>query len=521
MLTRHRVFPALCILGTGAILLLWTSLLRKSRLDASIPVASPPSNTKPSSSFPGYNGSSCPAQAPWLADLKVAFPVKYARRDIVVRSNPNVGRALVTRIDGPLLPDLQAVDAEGKGDFHLTGCLEPLYVDVPPWPTEYPDASHLLFGVSTSLERLKISIPYYQRWLAFTNARLIAIVVGADDVTLVRKAMKEVESRMRMLGIDVRLVKPLRDKDRMEGRYFSLVKVLYAHRNEFTKWMVFMDDDTFFPSMTALMAALSQYDANEKFYLGAMSEEWWTVARYSLMGLGGAGLFLSIPLLEVMEAHYQDCLDESLSAAGDLRLFECAQGFGGTRLTHVNGLHQIDLHGDRSGLFESGRSLLSLHHWKEGWWDEANLGNDRGDRWSWFPMDAMHLIADICDTCFLQRWQSSDDMILSNGYSISSYPTGALNDFEKYHGLEKVERTWLVSGLVEESLNPGYDHYLGLVRPPLKLEEDKIQYRFLDAIAVDGGVRQYYHHFGLNGDLDTVIELFWIREENFNMKSIV
>ena len=513
------MIPAICVLGITAMILLW-ALLRKHRLDSSIPVASPPTDTE-QSPFPGHESAACPTHAPWLGDLKIVFPVKYARRDIVVRPQPDLQRASITKLDGPLLPDLEVVDPEGKRDFRLTNCLEPLYLDVPAWPTEYPNASQLLFGISTSLERLEVSIPYYQRWLAFTKARLIAIVTGPDDVTLERKPMKELESRMRNLGIAVTLVKPLRDKDRMEGRYFSLVKVLYAHRDEFTKWTVFMDDDTFFPSMTALMTALGKFDASERFYLGAMSEEWWTVARYSLMGLGGAGLFLSVPLLQVLEAHYQNCLDESLASAGDLRLFECAQGFGDTRLTHISGLHQIDLHGDRSGLFESGRKLLSLHHWKEGWWDEGNLGNDRGTRWTWFPMDAMHLVADICDTCFLQRWQSSDDMVLSNGYSISTYPTGALNRFEKYHGFEKVERTWLVTGHVEGSINPGFDHYIGLVRPPLKLEEEKIQYRFLDAVAANGGVRQYYHHFGLDGDLDTVVELFWIREEDYKQQRVI
>ena len=214
------------------------------------------------------------------------------------------------------------------------------------------------------------------------------------------------------------------------------------------------------------------------------------------MGLGGAGVFLSISLLEVSEKHCEECLAESLSGAGDIRIYECVRWYSDDRLTHVGGLHQIDMHGDGSGLFESGRNILSLHHWKGGWWDEGNLGIFRLGRETWFPMDAMHLVADVCGGYFLQRWQFGSDTILSNGYSIAEYPTGALSKFRKRRGLEKVEKTWIQSEPINDSFNPGYDHYLGVTRPAFKLEEDKIQYRFLDAVAVDGGVRQYYHHFG-------------------------
>ena len=546
MITRTRtLLAAACI--SLLTLLLWFSLPATP-----IPVAQPPSRSQAfQHKFSGYGdnisggsggdggGASCPTHAPWLADLKVSFPIRYARRDIIVRATPQLERKSVVKLEEPLFPVFQegvaalateggtekegGKENEGYGDggskraFSLTHCVEPLVLDVPAWPTRYPNASHMLFGMSTTMERLEISMPYLQRWIAFTNARLVIVVTGPEEVTVGRKEMRALESRMRELGIAATLVRPVKKKDRMEGRYFSLVKLLWRYRSEATRWAVFMDDDTFFPSMTRLLAELEKHDASEQQYLGALSEEWWTVGRYSLMGLGGAGVFLSMPLLEILEKHHKDCLEETRSNAGDLRIYECIKWYGDTRLTHVSGLHQIDLHGDRSGLFESGRNLLSLHHWKEGWWDEGNLGNFRPGRGSWFPMDAMHLVADICAGCFLQRWQFGNDTVLSNGYSIAEYPTGALNKFPRFHGLEKVEQTWLAPGLVDGSLNSGFDHYLGVTRPMLKLEEDKLQYRFLDAVAVDGGVRQYYHHYGLDGQLDTVVELFWIREEDYDL----
>ncbi|XMA10916.1 hypothetical protein WAI453_003707 [Rhynchosporium graminicola] len=38
----------------------------------------------------------------------------------------------------------------------------------------------------------------------------------------------------------------------------------------------------------------------------------------------------------------------------------------------------------------------------------------------------MHHAAEICDSCFLQRWQFGRDTVLSNGSSIAHYPDGHL-----------------------------------------------------------------------------------------------
>ena len=100
-------------------------------------------------------------------------------------------------------------------------------------------------------------------------------------------------------------------------------------------------------------------------------------------------------------------------------------------------------------------------------------------------------------------------MILSNGYSIATYPQGALNQFEKGLDLSKVEKTWGPMRTVEDSVNRGTDHDVGPDRPMLELELEKIQYRFLDAVKVDGGIRQFYHHYGPDDELDTILELYW------------
>ena len=520
MPSRRRIITVTSSISSFALFIFILVILglRYSARGSGADVASPPSLPEDNNIFSGYGEakSRCPSEAPWLDQIRIERPFQYARRDITLRPNRDLTRQSITKLDEALFPELQNIGA-GENQLTSAACLEPLRLEVPAWPETYPDASHIIFGLSTSMARLEDSLVYFRRWMSFIKARVVIIVTGEDDSVPKYSDMRNMERRMRQMGIHVTLLRPREEKMPMEMRYFSLVKVLMEHRDERTKWAVFMDDDTFFPSMRELINTLNEYDASQPLYLGAMSEEWWAVARYSFMAFGGAGVLLSVPLLELVDRHYQDCIDESHANAGDMRIYECIRWYSDTGLQHVNGLFQIDLHGDRSGLFESGRKILSLHHWKEGWWDEGQLGTLRPGHANWFPMDTMNLVADVCAECFLQRWQFGDDLVVSNGYTIATYPTGALTKFEKHRGLEKVEETWLKPGIIQGANNPGWDHYLGVMRPPLQLEYEKIQYRFLDAWKVDGGVRQFYHHFGVNGSLDTVMELFWIREENWKV----
>jgi hypothetical protein len=183
---------------------------------------------------------------------------------------------------------------------------------------------------------------------------------------------------------------------------------------------------------------------------------------------------------------------------------DCIYKFSTTKLTHIPSLHQVDMHGDLSGFYESGREMLSLHHWKE--------GSAAGYK---LEMEKMHLVADICDTCFLQRWQFPKDIVLTNGFSINHYPQGHLTGkksgvltgpaTEKID-LYQIEHTW------GDDLN--VLHSLAPTREKMS-EEAKIGYKLLDSMAVDPGdgrkdtVRQVYFKEGSGGEMDTVMVLNW------------
>ena len=357
------------------------------------------------------------------------------------------------------------------------------------------------------MERMEGSIPHLQRSLAHTSAQLIVLAVKHGEVTPGKNEMAALERRMRSLGIEATVVGAPKNS-MMQARYFSLVKLLYERRDAATQWIALLDDDTFLPSMHSLLATLSSYDPSKEWYLGSMSEDWWSVMVYGMMSFGGGGTFLSLPLASHISANHDTCVRETYANQGDIRVFECITSHTTTKLQPVPGLHQMDLGGDLSGFYESGRLPLSLHHWKAGWHFEQKPEQRALNTYS---MAEMHLVSDVCGDCFLQRWQFGLDTVLSNGFSISMYPDErVLARLVESKDMEKVEDTFMPTREVN-SFMKGYEHSIGPLRPRV---ESKVQYRFLDAKAEDGGVRQYYVYKASDKEPDTVYEIFWTRNKD-------
>lgn len=398
----------------------------------------------------------------------------------------------MTSVDEPLFPELQPVDLSADSIVELRHCMEPLVLKVPAYSKYPPIASNLMFGIQTTMARLDNTIETLVRWLPKTGARLFVVVKETEDVEADVEAMKKLEAKLRAQDLDATLVPPFKG-DVFSERYFSLVKIMYEHRNDKTEWIGLIDDDTFFPSMHSLLDMLARHDPQDQYYIGALSEDWWSVTTYGYMGFGGAGVFLSLSLAEVINQNYEKCKSSTDTTAGDIRVKECIYDTTNIKLTHIPELHQVDFHGDKSGYYESGHQPLSLHHWKD--W--------RVDGEGWL-LPRMHLVADICGDCFMQRWEFGDDTVLSNGFSIAKYPNGKLKKLD----MNKMEATWDKGAQVAGSKNHGFDHSLEPTRPKLKPGQ-KVQFRLMNAVAIEGGVRQTYLHEGADQDMDTVLELFW------------
>ena len=500
MLLRNGIATFICLLSVSLIIF----LVRLYRPDtASSPEWIP--------SFPGHSVRPCRDQLEALKHLDLTYPIRYAHRDIVVNPTSGAARLSMTKLATSLFPDFQTVDLTDNSNVELHNCKDPLVLDVPIFPKGPIDASHLSFGISTTIKRLDSSIPSLLRWLKDTHAKLYVILIENDDMPpdakesfhpADPKQMADLQKRMRDLGLDVTISSPLTKHDIFSQRYFSLVKVMYNNRDPKTQWISLVDDDTFFLSMPSLVKTLSTFDPKQQHYVGALSENWWSVTRYGFMAFGGAGIFLSIPLAEIIDAKYEDCQERSKTSAGDIRLKECIYWHTRTKLTNIPDLHQIDIDNDLSGIYESGVLPLSLHHWKGG-----------GPDGKGYPLSSMHLVADVCGDCFLQRWQFEGDLVLTNGFSIATYPKGNLKGME----IDKMEETWNQLGTVEKSHNRGGDHSLEPTRPKLKLGEEKIQYRLLESVVVEGGVRQSYFGSGSDGELDTLLQLIWLHRPEAEM----
>lgn len=455
----------------------------------------------------------CMEHLGWLEPYQFSYPIQYVSRDIYTSPSTSPDRPSLTVMDEPLFDTFSTFDMSESTTANIEHCLPPLKLAVPRIQNGPPDAGNMIFGLQTKLSRLRDTVKHLERWLPHTNARLMAIVTNDEELRADDKEMSDLQKDFHNRGMNVTVMHPVRTTDSFAQRYFSLVDVMYEQRDEKTQWTVCIDDDTFFPSMHDLMGLLSKYDATKPQYIGSLSEDWWAVNRYGLMAFGGAGVMLSLPLAKVIHEHNDECKEHLRTTAGDISVMDCIYKFSSTKLTHVPGLHQVDMHGDLSGFYESGREMLSVHHWKE--------GSAAGYK---LEMEKMHLVADICDSCFLQRWQFPNEYVLTNGFSISHYPQGHISG-QKPGGLlgtgvgaqvdkinlEQIEKTWGDDIDVLHSLAP--------IRE--KMDDDKkVGYKLLDSMIVDSDsdhlkdtVRQVYFKEGAekeNGkEQDTVLVLNW------------
>ncbi|KAE8145733.1 hypothetical protein BDV25DRAFT_163964 [Aspergillus avenaceus] len=351
---------------------------------------------------------------------------------------------------------------------------EPVSVQVST-PPRHVDASHIDFGVATTLGRLNESLDAFSHWAGNTKTRIFALIEPDKD-----KRTHEVQAKADSLGVNLYITE---SDEEYQRRYFTLVSHLGKNVRPQTRWSCVIDDDTFFMSMADLVKSLAEYDDSQPVYVGGLSESIPQIGVFGLMGFGGAGVFLSRPLVQEISKPeiFEACLNTDHT--GDRRISLCVYQHTFTRLTVNHRLRQLDIQGDVSGFFESGRPPpLSVHHWK-----------------SWYHMDMAKLstVSNLCgDSCLLRQWEFGDGWILTNGFSVMKYSKEVdPND-------KTMELTWEgQNGAVHES----FLHALGPLRPK---DWDKFSYLLEDS-ALDGNqVRQWYVHRDEEKG-DQILELIW------------
>ncbi|OEL18205.1 hypothetical protein BAE44_0020776 [Dichanthelium oligosanthes] len=235
------------------------------------------------------------------------------------------------------------------------------------WEEEPTSLRHVVFGIASSRRTLPLRLPLLRLWLRhparaylFLDAAPpapapnlppgLALRVSADASRFPYTHPRGLPSAVRVARITGELVSAL---DQEEG-----------HQQQPPRWLVLADDDTAFV-LPNLLRALRGYDHREPWYLGARSESAAQNAWHGFaMAYGGAGVAVSWPLARRLARALDSCVLRYPHLYGsDARIYACLAELG-VELTHEPGFHQIDLHGDISGLLRAHplSPLVSLHH---------------------------------------------------------------------------------------------------------------------------------------------------------------
>lgn len=411
-----------------------------------------------------------------LQRLEVKKLSQYVRREVIAAQAPTTSLPLTQFQDEPLFEHPGKKIPHAPPPMLKSDCsAEPLTLQVPRI-SPYIDASQFDFGVATTLDRLNESLDAFKHWAGHTGVRIFALVVPD-------KRVPEVLARAEQFGIQLFVTE---SKEEYQTRYFSLVSHLGKNVREETRWSCIIDDDTFFISMPALIEAFEKYDHTQPTYVGGVSESVSQIGLFGIMGYGGAGVFLSRPLVQQLSKPEVIDACQRMVYTGDRRISLCVYQYSSAQLTIDHRLRQLDFRGDSSGFFEAFRPPpLSVHHWK-----------------SWFDTDMakLSLVSDACgDSCLLRNWWFADGWILNNGFSITKYSKEISPDDIS------MELTW--DG--DHSANKeSFMHELG----PLREKDDgKVSYLMADSIIFDNQVHQWYiRRDSTNGD--QIMELIWRRQ---------
>ncbi|KAJ3678343.1 hypothetical protein LUZ60_002146 [Juncus effusus] len=234
-----------------------------------------------------------------------------------------------------------------------------------PLPSASLSAHHLLFGIASSQRSLLARLPYLSLWWdpsirlfvfldslpdLFRRDRFPVPVVISDDTSKFPYSFKGgLKSAVR----GARIIKELIDRPDISKKDI--------------RWVILGDDDTVFV-MQNLLETLEKYDWREWHYIGGRSEMWEQNVKHGFnMAYGGAGIAISYPLARVLARVLDSCLQRYPHLFGsDGRLSACLAELG-VELTYEPGFHQIDMHGDISGLLgtHSLSPLISLHHFDQ------------------------------------------------------------------------------------------------------------------------------------------------------------
>ncbi|GAA6040250.1 hypothetical protein JCM8097_009384 [Rhodosporidiobolus ruineniae] len=239
-----------------------------------------------------------------------------------------------------------------------------------------PDPSKMLLGIVTTVERAKMMSQLWQHFMVprypeeESAPNCLILLNSKEDPEDVQELRDLLEARGLPCG--VRFGK----YERYEVRVLSMIKEMKDYASDTGKsidWFVFGDDDTFWLDMRTLRRVLSKYDPGEEWFVGATTEAQRQLEQFGRMAFGGAGMLVSRTLMSNLYARWDECHDRYKDVfGGDEMLSRCAALVTGrtkqTITTEERGMHQFDIPGDCTGVFQSGIPIVSMHHFMASGW---------------------------------------------------------------------------------------------------------------------------------------------------------
>lgn len=322
----------------------------------------------------------------------------------------------------------------------------PLEIPVYPVPKTHTQPHHLILGIASTVDRMFEMLPVMSYSYAYSNLHLILNLQEDPRIPELRSILK---SR----GIRATII--LSPEEDYLRRWVELPSLLLDFSDPgITRWAVVADDDTFFLSLPKLFKTLDKYDHTKNHYIGALTDDW-RQAGSGMIAFGGAGVVLSMTLLEEVQPHWAEC--KQINRPGDYRLASCIYAYTHTRLTIEWGLHQTDLWDDIRGLLESGRDIITWHHWKS--WnrglDPVLLARAGAVCGSECLLQRFLLDGPSSNTSSIAQQAEPGNFLFVHGLSLTLYPN-PLPDFSK------TEVTWKVWA------NSEFSHSVGPMRPRIR-----------------------------------------------------
>jgi hypothetical protein len=286
----------------------------------------------------------CAPELSHLSSLGLTSTITYSRRCVRPVSS-DADRDVVANISSRLLTTKKALDLSDacKANVDPIPC-EILGLPVSPAdPGNHGQFTHIIFGVATTLARLLDSKSAFAHWLSDSGSTLVCLLT--DDLEgLAHVDLTILQDEYKAAGMNLILVAKHHPEHSTEQSHLMVIRNMLQHAEESAKethWLAIIDDDTFFPSLHTLAGALSSYDHTEPQYLGQLTESAHSLPMGFLGAFGGAGIFLSRPLAQILDPHLESCLEEFPGKGGDMQIMDCIYAHSFAKLKMLHGLYQV------------------------------------------------------------------------------------------------------------------------------------------------------------------------------------